>query len=339
MVVTSISSPNQVLQVLARGCVKHGWDFIVAGDILSPKNFQLDGCAYYDIDRQMGTDFLVSRKCLTGHYARKNVGYLIAIKKGADIIVETDDDNLPQESFWQQRKQVREARFINGKGWVNVYSYFSDDFIWPRGFPLNLIRKKTDIRQELLSLRKLKCPIQQGLANNNPDVDAVYRLVMPLPINFKGSDDIALGPQVWSPFNSQNTTWWPEAFPLLYLPSYCSFRMTDIYRSLVAQRIAWENGWSVLFHRPTVSQERNQHNLMKDFADEMSGYIQVETIGQILEQINIKPGVKLIPDAMRQCYGRLVAKSIFDVKELDVLEAWLKDLDGLSLDLCPEATD
>jgi hypothetical protein len=63
---------------------------------------------------------------------------------------------------------------------------------------------------------------------------------------------VALGAGAWSPFNSQNTAWYPKAYPLLYLPSYCSFRMTDIWRSFVAQRIAWENGWAVLFKSPDV---------------------------------------------------------------------------------------
>ena len=48
--------------------------------------------------------------------------------------------------------------------------------------------------------------------------------------------------------------------------------MTDIWRSFVAQRILQENDWAVLFHAPTVSQERNEHDLMRDFADEVPGY-------------------------------------------------------------------
>ena len=44
--------------------------------------------------------------------------------------------------------------------------------------------------------------------------------------------------------------------------------MTDIWRSFVAQRIAWANGWAILFHEPTVWQDRNEHNLMRDFRDE-----------------------------------------------------------------------
>jgi hypothetical protein len=36
------------------------------------------------------------------HYARKNLGYLIAIKNGAEIIIETDDDNIPEKNFWKK---------------------------------------------------------------------------------------------------------------------------------------------------------------------------------------------------------------------------------------------
>ena len=116
-------------------------------------------------------------------------------------------------------------------------------------------------------------PIQQGLANQNPDVDAIYRLVLPLPLDFVEAAPVALGKGAWCPFNSQNTTWWSEAFPLLYLPFHCSFRMTDIWRSFVAQRIAWENGWSILFHNATVFQERNEHSLIRDFEEEIPGYL------------------------------------------------------------------
>ena len=35
---------------------------------------------------------------------------------------------------------------------------------------------------------------------------------------------------------------------LMYLPSTCTFRMTDIWRSLIAQRCLWELGQGVVFH-------------------------------------------------------------------------------------------
>jgi hypothetical protein len=52
------------------------------------------------------------------------------------------------------------------------------------------------------------------LADDNPDVDAIYRLLLPIPLRFKEVKAVALR-GAWCPFNSQNTMWWPDVFPLL----------------------------------------------------------------------------------------------------------------------------
>jgi hypothetical protein len=175
----------------------------------------------------------------------------------------------------------------------------------------------------------LDCPIQQGLADENPDVDAVYRLILPLPLDFRSDRRVALAPGVWCPFNSQNTTWFRESFPLLYLPAYCSFRMTDIWRSFVAQRIGWECGWSLLFHEPTVYQKRNDHDLMRDFEDEVPGYLLNRKIARILEAAQLRSGVEQLSNNLLTCYERLVAENIFEPKELALVQAWVDDVRAL----------
>jgi hypothetical protein len=161
-------------------------------------------------------------------------------------------------------------------------------------------------------------------------VDAVYRLTYPLPLNFEIPARLALGKNAWSPFNSQNTYWFKEAFPLLYLPSYCSFRMTDIWRSYVAQRIAWECGWSVLYHEPTVWQERNEHNLMKDFEDEIPGYSNNMRIGKELQELSLKPGKENIFDNLVSCYQKLIDIEVVGKEEMTLLNAWISDLKKIS---------
>src|SRR3712207_7949160 len=47
---------------------------------------------------------------------------------------------------------------------------------------------------DLLRMEEIRCPIQQGLADENPDVDAIYRLALPLPQNFRSDRRVALGP-------------------------------------------------------------------------------------------------------------------------------------------------
>jgi hypothetical protein len=246
LVVTSIASPNSVLRDLAAGAASNDCQFLVIGDTKSPPDFALEGCRFYGIDAQLETGFAFAERCPTRHYARKNIGYLLAISEGANQIIETDDDNFPRPAFWENRYRERQAPLVEGAGWINVYGYFSDAPLWPRGLPLDAVRSPRP-PLDAAPPTTVDCPIQQGLADENPDVDAIYRLTLPLPQSFRPGLTLALGSGSWCPFNSQNTTWFPPAYSLLYLPAHCSFRMTDIWRSFVAQRVAWANGWSILF--------------------------------------------------------------------------------------------
>jgi STELLO glycosyltransferases len=325
VVVTSIASPNRILRELAEGCREHRHSFYVVGDVSSPADFQLDGCEFFSIERQRHLGFLTAERCPERHYSRKNIGYLKAIRDGASIIVETDDDNFPLPEFWRTRTRTVTVPCVSDHGWVNVYRYFTNENIWPRGLPLQFARARAPSLEQC-PISELECPIQQGLADDNPDVDAIYRLILPLPVRFRRDRRVALGRGVWCPFNSQNTAFWPDAYPLLYLPAYCSFRMTDIWRSFIAQRICWENDWCVLFHEPTVVQDRNEHNLMRDFRDELPGYLQNDNIREILESLTLRPGREQIGDNMRTCYQALVSASIIPELELPLLDVWIQDL-------------
>jgi hypothetical protein len=326
VVVTSIAQPNHVLRALAEGCRARGQQFIVVGDKASPEDFRLEGCSFYGLKEQSETGFQFAGLCPTRHYARKNLGYLLAIRGGASVIVETDDDNIPREEFWDERQRRQSVAVLREGGWVNVYRYFTEANIWPRGLPLDKVKEPV-ADFESLAVDDADCPVQQGLADENPDVDAIYRLVAQLPQSFRRDRRVALTEGSWCPFNSQNTTWWAEAFPLLYLPAYCSFRMTDIWRSFVAQRIAWENGWGILFHGPTVRQERNEHNLMRDFRDEVPGYLHNSSICEALGGLRLSAGVGHLGENLQACYEKLVELSLVDRQELRLLAAWLDDLE------------
>lgn len=328
IIVTSINAPGKALRQLATNSLRKNFNFIVIGDAKSPGDFALEGCRFFDVEAQIKAGFRFAKACPVNHYSRKNVGYLIAMRDGSLNILETDDDNMPGRAFFTPRKKRVRAPVLETTGWVNVYRYFTDALIWPRGFPLDLINRSL-IPFEQVPVREVDCPIQQGLADGNPDVDAIYRLVFPAYPQFRSNRQIALGNNSWCPFNSQNTLWWPEAYPLLYLPSYCSFRMTDIYRGFVAQRIAWTNGWYILFHKATVLQERNEHNLMHDFKNELQGYLKNGDISEEFNALNLKPGVENILQNMRLCYERLVEMQLVEEKELSLLETWFSDIEEL----------
>jgi hypothetical protein len=328
VVVTSIAPPNPVLQALAEGCRRHGWDFVVIGDAKSPPDFRLDGCRYFDLAAQRRLGFALALHCPTGHYARKNLGYLAAIRAGARRIIETDDDNHPLDGFWQTRERQPTAALVSGAGWINVYRLFTDHAIWPRGFPLDAIHAPLAPYGEW-PVASSDCPIQQELADDQADVDAIYRLVLAQPVRFVAGRAAALARGAWCPFNSQTTVWWRDAFALLYLPAGCSFRMTDIWRALIAQRIAWENGWRVLFRSPSVRQERNPHDLMRDFADEVPGYLHNRRIATTLEGLDLAPGADAIPATLQRCYDALIGLGVLPAGERALVDAWLADLAAL----------
>lgn len=329
LVVTTIHPPGAAMRALARGCEEAGWDFIVVGDQATPPNFQLSGCNFHSYQQQCGLSFKYVNECPLSHYARKNVGYLLAIQRQPEFIVETDDDNHPMSGFFPDRQRLVEADVLRANGWLNVYRYFTraraPARIWPRGLPLDAIHRAQVGRK--LS-RSVDSPIQQWLVDGDPDVDAIHRMVLGEgTTTFRVRRPIALQAGTWCPFNSQNTVWWPDAFVLMYLPAQCSFRMTDIWRSFVAQRVAWAQGWSILFHSPNARQVRNPHSLMDDFELEVAGYINNSRIARALQEMNLSPGS--VADAMRECYERLVALGIFQSSELLALDAWLSDVEAL----------
>jgi hypothetical protein len=319
LVVTSIAGADHpILRTLAEGCRARRLSFLA-------------GVTFLNLADQAKTGFRFARLCPTRHYARKTIGYLRAIADGARTILETDDDNIPLPAFFAPRARARRVASASGGDWINVYRLFTERTVWPRGLPLDAVAAATPAYESLATIAA-DCPIQQGLADDNPDVDAVYRLVMPLPLAFAAGRRVALGRGAWCPFNSQNTFWFRAAFPLLYLPAYCSFRMTDIWRSLVAQRIAWAQGWSILFESPTVRQERNDHNLMRDFADEVPGYLRNREIARRLDGLAIAPGAAAMGRNLRLCYETLVAMEAVGRSELELLDAWLDDLARLAPD-------
>jgi hypothetical protein len=326
LVVTTINPPNTVLTALADGAEANRIPFIIVGDTKSPEKFVLPGAQFIALDEQDKRFPKLSGLIPRGHYARKNVGYLIATQNGVEEIQETDDDNIPLASFWRNSSEREKCEIVRTDNrWFNVYSLFTDELIWPRGFPLQYINQPS--RFTLESNGAGAGLIRQGLSNENPDVDAVFRLTRKLPIQFEQRTPVLLPPGLWSPFNSQNTVFRRAAFPLLYLPSCCSFRMTDIWRSLVAQRCLWEMNEGVIFHSPTVYQERNEHSLLRDFEDEISGYLLNDKIRLVLESLTLDATDMF--RSVRLCYEALVNEKLIPSEELVILRGWERILKKL----------
>jgi hypothetical protein len=329
-VITTIQKPTRAVVKLVQKLADCGGLLVVAGDQKGPPHFRsrrfAEDCHvnFLSLTDQQTSEFELARKLPVASYSRKNVAYLHAIAAGADCLYETDDDNSPLDS-WQLRSEfVSAARSVEptNRRWVNAYRYFSNELIWPRGFPLSEIR--SDVPETRL-VAGMRSPIQQGLANGSPDVDAVWRLILDRNFAFNDGASVMLEAENWCPFNTQSTWWWPIAYPLLYLPSYCSFRTCDIWKSFIAQRCLWELGYGITFHAPEVFQDRNQHDLERDFADEVPGYMRNKEIANVLSPLQLRSGEAQIGGNLHRCYEALVAASIFPPAELELVELWLEN--------------
>lgn len=318
-VITTVNKPTRAIEILHN---HFGENLIIVADKKTPLDWNYNG---------VGTVGEWTNKLYApdNHYARKNVGYLAAMKKGATLIYDTDDDNIPNEN-WKIRTENVFVSDSGNIGWYNVYTAFNKQ-CWPRGFSLRHINKKVLVFN---AGRNSISSIQQGLADGEPDVDAIYRLTRADKIFFEEKESIKLQMMSWCPFNSQSTWWFPKAYPLMYLPVNASFRMTDIWRSFVGQRCLWEIGEGVTFHSPSeVFQDRNEHDLLKDFEDEIPGYLNNDKIVDILSELKLKSGIENICDNMRTCYQAIVDQNILPEMEMRSLNSWIKDYEAAASNL------
>ena len=87
-------------------------------------------------------------------------------------------------------------------------------------------------------------------------------------------------------------------------------------------------GEGVIFRQASVFQERNPHNLLKDFEDEVSGYLLNERIRQTLESVKID-GKDLI-SSLVLCYEAMIKNDLIPQAEMPILRAWCSEIEKIS---------
>lgn len=316
-----ITTINPESDGIARFKLIDDWNIILVGDKKSVPIESSGNVTFLSLQDQYDLGYQIVEVCPYNHYARKNIGYLYAIQNGADIIYDTDDDNLPYE-VWHLPEFVSDRCCVAELKFLNIYKYFSDEIIWPRGYPLDEICR--DVRLDIQETEPLNVGVWQGLADIEPDVDAIFRLVMNKTIKFKDNPPLAIGKGHYCPFNSQNTFWSKKTFPYLYLPATTSFRFTDILRGYIAQRLMWQHDLHLGFTKSTVYQERNEHNLMRDFKDEIECYLNIKPIVELLDSLVLTSEPLLNVEA---AYTALSENGFAKSEELNICKAWITDLD------------
>ncbi len=325
VVMTSIFSPTFAVQKFAELV---DWQVIVVGDAKSPADWQCPNVIYLDLEQQAALGYALHDLLPLNHYARKNLGYLHAIQQGADLIADLDDDNIPYDHWGQAipLPELNSLPTVSAPKFANIYRLFTNACIWPRGFPLDAVADGCNLAVGKAQPQRLG--VCQFLADRDPDVDAIYRLLYKDEVYFEPRGLVGLERGVYAPFNSQNTLWFKESFPFMFLPAYVTFRFTDILRGYVAQRGLWSIGRHLAFGPATVYQERNPHSHMADFRSEIPMYLSTRSVVEALDSVSDEsPPASML----RGCYDALLKDHIIEPRDMNALEAWLSDIDQLGI--------
>ena len=324
LVITSINKPNEVIKKYYSLSKNNKINFIIIGDKKTPE--YPSKYNFYNLKSQKNFKFILNKSLPINSYSRKNIGYLVAMQNNSKIILETDDDNFPKSTFFHNLELQKKLRLLSGPKWINIFKIFqkkNKDVIWPRGFPLDEINTIHKIK---VTKKLITSPIQQRLCDGNPDVDAIFRLTKKNKFHTFDKKNFALNNKSICPFNSQNTVWHEQCFPLMYLPSYCTMRATDIWRGFIALRILRNYNWNLSFLKSTVIQNRNEHDLLDDFNLEYPVYKDTKILNDILYNVKLSDKKNYMLINFFKCYKQLVKEKILEKKELELVYKWINDI-------------
>lgn len=319
VIITTINKPTETI-------IKHinntEYDVIIVGDNKTPDDYKKINCIYLDIPSQKKLFPELCELLPYNHYCRKNLGYLYAIKKGYKIIYETDDDNIPYDNF-DNILQYNNIQMITEQNnvWINIFKYFTNNaYIWPRGFPLSLLKNNSNY----LIQDTDKIPsIINGLVENDPDVDALFRIICnhQSGIQWNKNECVLINNTNVCVFNTQNTFWLnPELFISLLIPCSVSFRYCDILRGIINNIILKKTNNYMMYSSPNVIQNRNEHNLMSDFKSEYEMYIHNEKILNFIE--NDIGNITSVKELLFLIYHNLLVNNVITQKDIDILNKW-----------------
>lgn len=325
VVITSINEPTHAVRAYAKW---RGWEVVVVGDRKTPREWRCPGITFLDIEAQYSDRLYrsLANAIPENTYVRKMLGFVYAIRNGATAIFETDDDNVPYGDAESVLARVlspgnndRVERLRSDVGWLNIYRRFGAGRCWPRGFPIELVRHPDVEGRPGSDARTWK--VAQFLVDQDPDVDAIYRMVAEESVYFSRQHVFALDEGTFCPFNSQATLWLPEAFPCLFLPIGLSDRVADILRGYIALVCLWRINATLSFCSPIMFQERNRHILLDDFSQEVALYLNAAKWTTLLKRVTGRTASECYSSALGILAGEGVLGAHSQSLYLDFLSA------------------
>ncbi len=265
IVTTTIHAPTEAIR---RFDGLANWTLIVVGDQRTPSDYGLQNGVYLSPADQekLAPELsdLIGWNCIQ----RRNLGFVLALSLGAEIIASVDDDNIPLEDWGQSLMVGREVELKSyeaANGCFDPVGATEHGHLWHRGYPLQLLQSRD---YSAYASESVFVDVQADFWNGDPDVDAICRLEHGPNADFS-PDVFPFTSRAISPFNSQNTFLSRAALEHYFvLPGVG--RMDDIWAAFHLQ----SQGFKVAYGAPSVYQDRNAHDLTQNLTDEVLGYQQ-----------------------------------------------------------------
>ncbi len=263
IVTTTINAPTEAIQKFDN---LPDWTLVVIGDKKTPANYSLEHGTYVSPDDQERYDKALSDAVGWNCIQRRNFGLLWAKDMGADVIALVDDDNIPYAGWGKDLllgKKANTRYYLSQEPAFDPVGSTNHKALWHRGFPLQLVPRRDYSR---VTDQCLTADIQADFWDGDPDIDAVCRMEHAPECRFDPSC-FPVASNKPSPFNSQNTFVCGEILKDYFLFPHVG-RMDDIWASYYVQA----KGFTVLYGKASVYQQRNVHDLVRDMRQEYLGY-------------------------------------------------------------------
>jgi hypothetical protein len=275
IVCTSINGPTEAIR---RYDSLPDWKLVVIGDKKTPVDYTLEDGLYVSPEAQEAMAPDLSEAIGWNCIQRRNFGFIIAQQLGADLIAVVDDDNIPLENWGTSiyvGREVDVTEYVTPDAAFDPIGATNYPHLWHRGFPLQLLPSRDYSTSRDVTVSP---SVQADFWNGDPDIDAICRM--------EHRPDCRFDPSVFpftstkmGPFNSQNTIIKSTLIPDYFLFPHVG-RMDDIWASYYVQAL----GHRVIYGEPTVYQDRNEHDLVKDMKAEYLGYEHNNTLVSALAE-------------------------------------------------------
>jgi hypothetical protein len=344
IVTTTINVP-EFLDGYCRDFLKHGRrdvGFVVIGDKKTPPEAQaycenlgqLHGfrMEYFTVERQQ--EYLKAFPELDEYLPynsvqRRNVGMLYAYEQGCKILIAVDDDNYVLEpDLLKAHLQVGNVgklkSYSSSTDWMNPCEFLESNppfSFFHRGFPMSKRRVSAELTE---GQRTGRVVVNVGMWLGDPDVDAWVRMTVPIEsTRWTATENFALAPATWAPFNSQQTAVARDLVPAYFLNPNAG-RYDDIWGSFILHRIANHLGDLISYGSPIVShlQQRSLTSLWRDMDDERMGTLLTDEFTSILQ------GCSLHADTYEGCYREIadaIEKSFPSSRFSPAKQAYLRE--------------